>query len=184
VSREVVFDRDVRFRADYWIDVARILQTNLLICMAFHPETDSLSENSNKPVVCYWSCFATHDETNWDDYLPLVEYTYTSSVHRLTKMTPFELDFVYEPPLQLDLIADLNQPQANESVMTLEGRSLVKQLQRNLGLTRDELCDAQDKQTAEANMSERPIDPAVTAGVNVFVDTNNLPITYANLSPT
>jgi hypothetical protein len=99
-------------------------------------------------------------------------------------MTPFELDFVYEPPLQLDLIADLNQPQANESVMTLEGSQLVKQLQRNLGLTRDELCDAQDKQTAEANMLERPIDPAVTAGVNVFVDTNNLPITYANLSPT
>jgi hypothetical protein len=102
VPQEVVSDRDVRFTADYWREVARILQTKLLMSTAFHPETDGLSENSNKTVVRYLRGFATHDQANWDDYLPLAEYAYNSSVHRSTKMTPFELDLGYEPPLPLD----------------------------------------------------------------------------------
>jgi hypothetical protein len=41
-------------------------------------------------------------------------------------MTPFELDLGYEPPLPLDLIADLQRPQANESAKTLQGREFVE----------------------------------------------------------
>ena len=74
VPEEVVTDHDVRFTADYWTEVAEILQTKLLMSMAFHPETDGLSENSNKTVVCYLRGCATHDQANWDDYLPLGEY--------------------------------------------------------------------------------------------------------------
>ena len=44
--------------------------------------------------------------------------------------------------------------------------------------------DAQDKQTAEANKSRRPIDPAITPGMKVFPDTKDLPSTYANVNPT
>jgi len=57
-------------------------------------------------------------------------------------------------------------------------------LQRILGVAGDELHDAQDKQTAQANKSRRPIDPAITAGAKVFLDTKDLPITYANVDPT
>jgi hypothetical protein len=164
--------------------VARNLQTKLPMSTAFHPETDGLSDKSNKTVVRYLHGFATHDLAHWDDYLPLVEYAYNSSVHRSTKQTPFELDFGYEPPLPLDLIADLQRPQANESARTLQGRKFVEQLQRILGVARDELRDTQDKQTAEANKSRCPINPAITAGAKLFLDTNDLPITYANVNPT
>jgi transposase InsO family protein len=184
VPQEVVSDRDVRFTADYWREVARILQTKLLMSTAFHPETDGLSENSNKTIVRYLRGFTTHDQANWDDYLPLAEYAYNSSVHRSTKQTPFELDLGYAPPLPLDLIADLQRPQANASAKTLQGREFVERLQRILGVARDQLHDAQDEQTAEANKSRRPIDPAITAGAKVFLDTKDLPITYANVNPT
>jgi len=102
VPHEVVSHCDVRFTADYCREVARILQTKLLMSMAIHPETDGLSENSNKTVVHYLRGFATHDQANWDDYLPLAEYAYNSSVHCSTKQMPFELDLGYEPPLPLD----------------------------------------------------------------------------------
>jgi len=99
-------------------------------------------------------------------------------------MTPFELDLGYEPPLPLDLIADLQRPQANESAKTLQGREFVERLQLILGVARDELHNAQDEQTAEVNKSRRPIDPTITAGAKVFLDTQDLPITYANVNPT
>jgi hypothetical protein len=37
---------------------------------------------------------------------------------------------------------------------------------------------------AEANKPRRPIDPAITAGPIVFLDTKDLPITYANVNIT
>jgi hypothetical protein len=126
VPQQVVSDRDVRFTADYCRDVARILQTKLLMSTVFHAETDGLSENSNKTVVRDLCGFTTHDHANWNDYLPLAESAFNSSVHRSTKLTPFELDLGYEPPLLLDFIADLQQPQANESAKTLKGREFVE----------------------------------------------------------
>jgi len=153
VPQEVVSDRDVRFTADYWREVARILHRKLLMSMAFHPETDGLSENSNKTGVRYLRGFATPDQANWDDYLPLAEYAYNSSVHRSTKQTPFELDLGYEPPLPLDLFADRQRPQANESAKTSQGRNFVERLQCISAVARDEQRDAQDKQTAEAHKS-------------------------------
>ena len=95
VPQEVVPDCKVRFTADYWREVVRILQTKLFMSTMFHPETDGLSENSHKTVVCYLCGFATHNQTNWTDYLPLVEYVYNSSVHRSTKQMAFELDLAY-----------------------------------------------------------------------------------------
>jgi hypothetical protein len=151
---------------------------------AFHPDIHVLSENSNQTVVCYLRRFATHDEANWDDYFPLFEYAYNSSVHRSTKLTAFELHLCYEPPLLLDITADLQGPQADESAKTLQGRKFVERLQRILGVTRDELRAAQDKQMAEANKSQRPVDPAIIASPKVFLDTKDLPITYANINHT
>jgi len=156
----------------------------LLMCTAFHPETDGHSENPNKMVLLYLRGFATHDQANWDDYLPLAEYAYDSSGHHSTKQTPFELDLGYELPLPLDLIADLQRPEANESAKTLQGREFVEWLERILGVTRDELRDAQDEQMAEANMSRRPINPDITAGAKLYLDNKDLPITYGNFNLT
>jgi hypothetical protein len=36
---------------------------------------------------------------------------------------------------------------------------------------------------AEVNKSQRPIDPAATAGAKVFLDSKDLPITYPNINP-
>jgi len=159
VPQEVVSDRDVFFTADFGRQMARILQTKLLMTTVLHPETDGLSETSNKTDVQYLHGFARHDHANWDNYLPFAEYAYNFSVHCSMKQTPFELDFGYELPFPLNLIVDLQRPQANQTAKTLQDRKFVKQLQSILGVARDELRDAQDKQTAEANNSRRPIDP-------------------------
>jgi len=184
VPPEVVSDRDVRFTAVYWREVARILQTKLLMSMAFHPETDGRSKNSNKTGVRYLRGFTTHNKANWDDYLPLQEYAYNSSVHRSKKQTPFELDLCSELPLLWDLMADLQRLQATEWAKTLQGCESVEWLQCILLVARYELRDAQDKQMGEAIKSQHPIDPTITAGAKDFVNTQDLPITYANVNPT
>jgi hypothetical protein len=68
-------------------------------------------------------------------------------------------------------------------VKTFQCRESVEQLRRILGATRDELHDAQDKHLAEATKLQRPIDPSITTGMMVFLDKQDLPITYANVNP-
>jgi len=139
-----------------------------------HPEMDGLSQNSNKTVTHYLYSFSTHDQANLDNYLPLVQYAFNSSVHHWLKQMPFELDLGCEPPLLLDSIPDLQWLQANASAKTIQGREFIKRLQRNLGVARDELCNPQDQQMAETNKLWGPMDPAITAGANAFRDTKDL----------
>jgi hypothetical protein len=126
VPQEVVSDRNVYFTSDHTREAERIVQTKLHMSMAFHPETDGLSENRNKTVVQFLRGFATHNQANCDDYLLLAEYAYNSSVHRRTMQMPFDLDLGYELPLPLDLIADLQRLQATESAKILQGRQSVE----------------------------------------------------------
>ena len=90
----------------------------------------------------------------------------------------------YEPPLLLDLIVELQRPQANESTTPSQGLEFVEWSQRISAIARDELRDAQDKQTAKAKKWQRPIYPAITTGAKVFLDTMDFPITYTNVNPT
>jgi hypothetical protein len=57
-------------------------------------------------------------------------------------------------------------------------------LQRILEVDRDELRKVQDGQAAEADKLRRPINPAITAGAKEFLDSKDLPMTYANIHPT
>jgi len=68
----------------------------------FHQEKDVLSENWNQAAVHYLNGFATHNQVNWDDYLPLPENAYNSSVQHSTKQTRFEFDLGYELTMPLD----------------------------------------------------------------------------------
>jgi len=184
LPQEVVSDCNVRLTAECRRYVAKSRQTNLLMSMAFHPDPKGLSENSNKTVVLSFCGFANHDQANWDDYLPLAGYASTPSIHGLTKQMSLELNLVYESPSPLDFIAELQRAQANESAKTLQGCKFVERLQRILGVGKDELRDRKDKQTAEADMSRRPIDPAISAGGKEFPGTKDVPMKYANVNPT
>jgi len=99
---QVVLDRDVYFTADYWEEVARILQMKLHMSTALQPKTDGHSENWNKTVVHYLRGFTTHDQAIWDDYLPLAVYVNNSCIPPSTKHRPIQLDLGYERPLPLD----------------------------------------------------------------------------------
>jgi hypothetical protein len=175
---EIVSDRDVRFQ-DYWAEVVRRLGSRLSKSTAFHPQTDGQAENANKTVVRYLQAFATHQVDDWDQLLPLAEFTYNSSIHRSTKMAPFEADLGYTPDLPLDAVTSIK----TQSASALRGSAFVDHLARILRVTQDRLLEAQDVQAADANRHRQPVDQRVRVGASVFLDAKDLPITYANVRP-
>jgi len=84
VPREIVSDRDTHFTSDFWVEVSKRLQTQLLMSTVFHPQTEWLSEISNEQVTRYLQAFTTHHQNQWDTMLRFAEYAYNTSTHSST----------------------------------------------------------------------------------------------------
>jgi hypothetical protein len=176
VPRKIVSDRDVDFTSDFWTEVIKRLQTKLLMSTAFHPQTDGLSEISNKQVTRYLQAFATHHQEQWDTMLPQAEYAYNTSTHSSTDRSLFELDLGYTPSIPLDFVAS-----QRDEMQSLEGTAFVERLQASLLDAQDRLRVAQDTQMVQANKSRWPC--TLQVGDLVMLNTKDLPITYTSQDP-
>jgi hypothetical protein len=148
VPREIVSDRDAHFTSDFWAEVSKRLQTKLLMSTALHPQTDGLSEISNKQVTQYLHAFTTQHQGQWDTMLPLAESAYNMSTHSSTDRSPFELDPEYTPSIPLDFVAGQRQ---HDEMWSQEGAVFVERFQASLEDAQDRLRKAQDSQMAEEN---------------------------------
>ena len=99
------------------------VQTKLLMSTAFHPQTDGLTEISNKQLTRYLQCFTTHLRDQWDSMLPLAEYAYNTSTHSSTNESPFELDLGYTPSNPSDIMVGQRQ---HDEMRSLEGAVFVE----------------------------------------------------------
>jgi hypothetical protein len=122
--------------SDFWAEVSKRFQTKLLMSTAFHPQTDGLSEISNKQVTRYLQAFTTHHHDQWDTMLTLAEYAYNTSTYSSTDRSPFELGLVYTPSIPLDFVAGQQQ---HDEMRSLEGAVFVERLQGSLQATQDRI---------------------------------------------
>jgi hypothetical protein len=59
---------------------------------AYHPQTDGQTEHVNQELEGYLCMFTSRRRDDWDDLLPLGEFSHNNNVHSLTQQTPFMLD--------------------------------------------------------------------------------------------
>lgn len=52
----------------------------------------------NKRLECYLRYFSSDRPKDWVKWLPLAEYSYNTSVHTSTKVSPFEAVYGHSPP--------------------------------------------------------------------------------------
>ena len=91
--------------------------------MAFHPQTDWLSESVNKQVTRYLQGFTTHRIYQWGTMVPLAEYAYNTSRHPSTNQSLFELDPGYTPCIPSAFVAGQLW---HEEIWRLEGAVFIE----------------------------------------------------------
>jgi hypothetical protein len=60
---------------------------------SYHPETDGQTERTNRTLEELLRNYIRHDQTDWDTWLPIVEYAYNDTQHALMGITPFYADY-------------------------------------------------------------------------------------------
>ena len=65
---------------------------------AYHPQTDGQTEVINRVVEQYLRAFVHDKPSTWGRFLMWMEWSYNTSVHSATGMSPYEITFGKKPP--------------------------------------------------------------------------------------
>ncbi|MCO5594486.1 hypothetical protein L7F22_048517 [Adiantum nelumboides] len=87
----IVSDRDPRFTSLFWKAIWENIGTRLQFSSSFHPQTNGQSEIANSVVLDLLKSYISDQKTQWERYLPLVEFSYNNTIHSSTGKTPFEI---------------------------------------------------------------------------------------------
>ena len=87
------------FISNFSHKLAALLRVKLTPSTSYHLQTDGQTEHMNQEIEAYLQVFISHQQDNWADWLPLVEFAYNNKVHVAMHQTLFELDAGQHPHL-------------------------------------------------------------------------------------
>ncbi len=94
---KVISDRDTHFIARFTKELCRILQIQQNISSTYHLQTDGQLERTNQWVEQFLWIYTNGMQTDWSNWLPIVQYTHNAWPSDTTKKTPFELIMGFTP---------------------------------------------------------------------------------------
>ena len=150
VPESIVSDRDPRFTLQFWQSLQAALGTQLRMSSAYHPQTDGQSEWTIQSLEdLLRSCVLDH-LGNWNDVLPLVEFTYNNSYHSSIGMAPYEALYGRRCRTPLCWYQD-----GEAFVLGLE---FLQQTTSKVKLIQDRMRATQSRQKSYADKRRRPLE--------------------------
>jgi hypothetical protein len=147
LPQAIVSDRDKIFTSNLWRELFKLLETELHVSSAYHPQSDGQSERVNQCLETYLRCFVHACPTKWSSWLSLAEFWYNTSYHTSLGKTPFHVLYGHEPQ-ELGIEAP-NAAQHSDLDTWLQERDLMQQLihQHLLGAQRKMKTQADKKRS-------------------------------------
>ena len=75
----IVSNRDPGFTAQFWKGFHKAMGTQLIMNIAFHPQTDGQSDMTIQVLEDMLLACVVDLKGNWEEHLPLVEFSYNNS---------------------------------------------------------------------------------------------------------
>lgn len=145
VPTSIVSDRDKVFISSFWQTLFQLQGTKLCMSSSYHPQTDGQTEVVNRTLEQYLRCFAGDQPRKWSEWISWAEFSYNTSIHSSTKMTPFEAVYGIPPPHLLTYIPGTSRIQAVDEYLR-DRDTILRELRYNLSLARQRMkCQADQK---------------------------------------
>ena len=96
-----------------------MLGTRVALATTHHPQTNGLTERSNRTLISLIRKYTQTAVSQWALYLPIFEFAYNSAIHATTKVAPFVAERGYLPPTPVSLLTtDWEMTTANNPHVT------------------------------------------------------------------
>ena len=140
----VLTDRGANFTSNLMAEICKLTQSTKTFTTPYHAQTDGVVERLNGTLMQMLSFYVNDRQTDWDEYIELVLFTYRTAKQTSTKASPFQLIYGREPRLPADVF--LQQPQsANELSQPDDQLSLPERMKKAWATARTCLENAQTK---------------------------------------
>jgi hypothetical protein len=90
MPKEIISDRDTNFTSNFWKYLFVGFEIKFLFSTVYHPQTDGKTKRLNQVLEDMLRMHVMHRPRKWENYLPLVEFSYNNGYQESLKMSPFE----------------------------------------------------------------------------------------------
>jgi transposase InsO family protein len=164
-SLEVVSDRGPQFVTAFTCELYKLLGIKLATSTAYHPQTDGQTERVNQELEGYLRIFTSQRQDDWDELLPLGEFSHNNHVYSSTQQTPFMVDTGRHPCMGFEP----QQPRSKlESV-----NEFADHMALGIEEAKSALTKAKDEYTMYYNQRREPA-PVFTQGDRVWLDGSDI----------
>ena len=99
VPAELLTDRGANFTSKLMKELARVYDIDRVVTTAAHPQSDGMVERANRTLLAAIAKVINDHGGEWTDHLPLVVFSYNSSAHYSTGLSPYRAMFGRDPNL-------------------------------------------------------------------------------------
>jgi hypothetical protein len=138
IPKNIISERDSRFTSRFWTSLQSALGTQLNLSTTYHLEIDGKTKRVNQFMEYMLRMYVMDNQTNWEKYLPLVEFTYNKSFHSSIGMPLYEA--LYGRPCRTPLSWE-----RLEDCVTV-GPEFIQEMEEQVIQIRQRLKKAQDRQ--------------------------------------
>ncbi|KAF5798016.1 putative nucleotidyltransferase, Ribonuclease H [Helianthus annuus] len=150
IPLSIVSDRDSRFTSHFWSSFQRAMGTRLNLSTAYHPQTDGPSERTIQTMEDMLRACVIDFGGNWDEHLPLIEFSYNNSYHTSINAAPFEA--LYGRKCRTPVCwAEIGEKQ-------LSGPEIVQETTDKIIQVKERLKTARDRQKSYADNRRKPLE--------------------------
>ena len=140
--RSLVSDRDPIFISSFWREIFRLSGTKLRMSTAYHPQTDGQTEVLNRTLEQYLRSYVHNKPSHW--FRTLAEWSYSTTMHSSTGVSPFEVVYGKPPPSLLHYEPGTSTIEAADDFLAT-CTTLHQTLQRRLRKAQDVMKQTADK---------------------------------------
>ncbi|KAH9750077.1 Endonuclease [Citrus sinensis] len=97
VPMSIVSDRDPRFTGRFWMELFKMLGTDLKFSTSFHPQTDGQTERINGLLEMYLRHYVSAHQRDWAKLLDIAQFSYNLQRSEATGKSPFEIIMGFQP---------------------------------------------------------------------------------------
>ncbi len=162
----VISDQGMVFVSKFMKDLYYLLQIKSNASMAFHPQTDRLTEQVNQEVEKYLQIFVNHLQDNWVEWLLLTAFAHNNHTHSATGKSSFKVNYSYNVHI-------LPGAKSQTPFRTPASTTFVSKMQEIHATAKQSLEKAADQMKAQYDKKKQPA-IEYQVGDKVWLDTTNL----------
>lgn len=90
IFKNILSNRDAKFTYRFWKELFAGLGIETTFNISYHSQTDGQTERVNMTLEDMLRMYVMHQQRRWEEYLPLVDFSYNNGYEESLRMNLFE----------------------------------------------------------------------------------------------